>query len=49
MNTYKVLRFFADETPAELIATGLTYEEARAHCKSADTHGNGWFDGFTEE
>lgn len=48
MDTYKILRFkFQDET--ETIATGLTLEEAQTHCHREDTHGDGWFDGYTVE
>lgn len=48
MDTYKIIRFhFQGEN--EVIATGLTLEEAQEHCNSEDTHGDGWFDGYTEE
>lgn len=48
MSTYKIVRFkFNDES--EVIETGLTLEEAQEHCQRDDTHGDGWFDGYTEE
>jgi hypothetical protein len=47
MQTYKIIRFFFDGD-AENKETGLTLEEAQAHCKREDTHGDGWFDGYTE-
>ena len=46
---YKIVRFFQDDTPAQIIKTGLTLEQAQAHCKREDTQGPGWFDGYTEE
>jgi hypothetical protein len=33
----------------DIIETGLTLEEAQAHCQREDTHGDGWFDGYEEE
>jgi len=46
--TYKIIRFrFNAEN--EVIATGLTLEEAQEHCDREDTHGDGWFDGWTRE
>jgi hypothetical protein len=46
--TYTITRFrFKGEN--ETIATGLTLEEAQAHCQRKDTHGDGWFDGYGEE
>lgn len=46
---YKIVRFFQDNTPAQTIKTGLTLKAAQAHCKREDTHGPGWFDGYTED
>ena len=46
--TYKITRFMQD-APNEDIATGLTRDEAEAHCQRPDTHGPGWFDGFDVE
>jgi hypothetical protein len=48
MTTYKIVRFRMNGNN-ETIKTGLTLEEAQAHCSREDTHGDGWFDGYTEE
>jgi hypothetical protein len=29
--------------------SGLTLDEAQEHCQREDTHGDGWFEGYTEE
>jgi len=48
--TYKIVRFRFDENPSqEVRETGLTLEEAQAHCQDDATHGDGWFDGYDEE
>lgn len=50
--TYRIVRFRfdqKDEDHRQVIKTGLTLEEARAHCKREDTHGDGWFDGYEQE
>ena len=49
--TYKIVRFYQndDERNGEIIETGLTLDEAQKHCQSEDTHGDGWFDGYSEE
>lgn len=47
--TYAVIRFFRDSREREVIKTGLTREEATAHCADAKSSGAGWFDGFEEE
>ena len=56
MTTYKIVRFWQDENrETETIRTGLTLEEAQAHCNEPDTHGGdsgegtAWFDGYTAE
>jgi len=50
MKTYKIVRFYKDEDKeSEIIKEGLTMEEAKEHCSSPDTEGDGWFDGFEEE
>jgi hypothetical protein len=36
--TYTVRRFFAEGHPAEVIATGLTLDEAQAHCRDEETN-----------
>lgn len=54
MKTYKILRFDVNEN-TRIIKTGLTLEEAQAHCKREDTHDKNidgnvlWFDGYEEE
>lgn len=47
--TYKILRFYRDDRPTDVIATGLTLDEAQAHCRDESTHGDGWFDGYEVE
>lgn len=47
--SYKIIRFYQDNRPSKVVKTGLTLEEAQAHCQSDDTHGPGWFDGYDEE
>jgi hypothetical protein len=49
VDMYKIVRFYRDDTPAEVKATGLTLEQAQAHCRRDDTHGDGWFDGYEKE
>ena len=46
--TYKIVRFKYGED-RETRETGLTLEEAQKHCNDESTHGDGWFDGYTEE
>lgn len=46
--TYSIVRFHFNDG-SEIIATGLTIDEAKTWCKSDDTHGDGWFDGYREE
>ena len=48
-DTYCIRRFYQDDRPAETILTGLTLEEAKAHCSNPETEGEGFFDGFTKE
>lgn len=48
MGTYKIVRF-KFHGDKETARTGLTLEEAKAHCNDPDTRGDGWFDGYTEE
>tara|TARA_B100000214_G_C23858812_1_gene577051 strand:- start:192 stop:389 length:198 start_codon:yes stop_codon:yes gene_type:complete len=54
---YKIIRFRFDGNH-RTIKTGLTLEEAQAHCKDPETSGSTcsdlskrgkWFDGYTEE
>ncbi len=38
METYRIRRcFFNDEHPDQIIDTGLTLEEAQAHCRDPET------------
>jgi hypothetical protein len=47
--SYKIVRFFQDGRNRRTIKTGLTLEQAQAHCEREDTAGDGWFDGYTED
>lgn len=50
MTTYKIIRFYQDENrDREVLVRGLTLEQAQAHCRREDTHGEGWFDGYDED
>lgn len=50
MTTYKIVRFYVDnKIPSRTIKEGLTLEEARRHCKSVDSKGEDWFDGYIKE
>ena len=33
----KVVRFYEDDRPAKIIKTGLTLEQAKAHCNDPET------------
>ena len=46
--TYSIIRYYRD-TGQEVIATGMSLEDAQEWCRRDDTHGNGWFDGYREE
>lgn len=43
---YNIIRFYADGRPSKLIKEGVSISEAQAHCRRADTSGEGWFDGY---
>ncbi len=49
--TYKIVRFYADDDlEKEVIARGLSLEDAQAHCQDRTTRREGeWFDGWEEE
>jgi len=49
MNTYQIVRFRYEDDRNEVIVRGLTLEQAQAHCRREDTHGEGWFDGYDHE
>jgi hypothetical protein len=48
VDSYKVVRyrFHADN---ETIISGVTLAQAQEWCQRDDTHGDGWFDGYTVE
>lgn len=46
--TYSIIRH-RFKGGKSVIKTGLTLEEAQAYCEREDTHGDGWFDGYTKE
>ena len=48
MTTYKIIRFRQDGEN-EVLVRGLTLEQAQAHCRCEDTHGEGWFDGYDSD
>jgi hypothetical protein len=47
--TYKIVRYYRDDRPAQVINTGFTLEQAQRHCNDEKTAGKDWFDGFTAE
>lgn len=55
--TYKIRRFCMNEEHPDhqrIIATGLTLDQAQAHCQDESTHGQDpergmWFDGYDQE
>ncbi len=47
--TYKIVRYYNDGTPNEVVKTGLSLADAKAHCSDPSTHGEHWFDGHTKE
>lgn len=49
MTTYKIVRFYADDTPRREVAHGLSLEEAQEWCSDEETHGEDWFDGYYRE
>ena len=48
---YKIVRFFAKEGKRQkVIRRDCTLNDARAHCRRADTRKAGvWFDGYQEQ
>jgi len=54
MPTYKIMRFHF-KGDREVVETGLSLEDAQAHCNRDDTRGGdtedgtAWFDGYEEE
>lgn len=49
MTTYRIVRFYEDERPRKVLKLRRTLEQAQAHCKRDDTHGDDWFDGYEQE
>ncbi|GAC1677011.1 MAG: hypothetical protein NVS9B9_31080 [Ktedonobacteraceae bacterium] len=46
---YNVVRFFRDgRRKNKTIKKGLTLKQAQDWCHRTDTHGDGWFDGYTK-
>jgi len=48
MTSYKIIRHRFNGGKRTII-TGLTLEQAQAHCNDPKTRGDGWFDGYTTE
>jgi hypothetical protein len=48
METYKIVKFVRDGEN-EVVHEGLTKAEAKAICQGEESHGDGWFLGFSEE
>lgn len=46
---YKIVRFFKDDRGREVRETGLSLQEAQAHCNDKASSGEGWFDGYEVE
>ena len=50
---FKIIRFRRDPKTGDVsqrtIKAGLTETEAKEHCSKEDTHGENWFDGFTDK
>jgi len=51
MDTYRIERFYAASGKMRrVIKTGLTLEQAQAHCRDPKTRKDGvYFDGYTKE
>jgi hypothetical protein len=49
--TYSIIRIFHPSLnrPSRIIKSGLTLEEAQAHCQDPRTSTDNWFDGFEKE
>ena len=49
MERYTIIRFFQDGRDSEVQTTGLSLEAAQAHCRSAESLGPDWFEGYDLE
>ena len=49
VESYRILRIFKGRDKHEVIKTGLTLEEAKAHCNDDSSRGRGWCDGYESE
>ncbi len=50
MDQYKIIRFYDPSQNKRTIKTGLTLEQARAHCNDPETRKEGvYFDGFEKQ
>ena len=48
--SYKIIRIHkSNRIPNKVVKSGLTLEEAQAHCLDPKTRANFWFDGYTKE
>jgi hypothetical protein len=45
---YAIVRYHRNG-PSRVIKSGVTLEEARAHCSDPSTAGLDWFDGYVSE
>jgi len=45
---YKIIRFRSNGGTRTILG-GLTLDEAQQHCRSPETKGDGWFDGYEIE
>jgi hypothetical protein len=43
---YKIIRFSKHSDDQEIIETGLTLDQAQAHCRDDSTSTDDWFDGY---
>ena len=46
---YTIIRFFQDGRDSEVQTTGLSLEAAQAHCRSTESLGPDWFEGYDLE
>jgi hypothetical protein len=46
---YRIVRFFKDDRYSRTIKSGLSLEEAQAHCQDEVTSTKEYFDGYEKE